>query len=182
MTQTELLYQLEYDLRGVLEDVRNNLVPLPEQNLQHRPEALAWNALECIAHLNVYLDYYLPRIELAVHKAKARRWQGGGNVAYSGRGARAIRKVTSDKKFKTGKKYNLHQQALGTEVVKRFLINSEMILRSMQSAKDININKPKIRKLNGWTAKYSLANLLEYLVRHSQRHVSQAKRAAGTAV
>lgn len=178
MTQTELLYQLESDLRSVLEDVRNNLVPLPEQHLTHRPDALDWNALECIAHLNVFLDYYLPRVELSIHKAKARRWKGGGDVVYRGRGARIIRKVTSDKKYKTGKKYNLANLPLGTEVVKRFLINNEMLLRSLQAAKDININKPRIRKLNAWTASYSLANVMELLIRHSQRHVAQAKRAA----
>lgn len=178
MTQTALLSQLETDLRGVLEDVRTNLVSLSEQQLLHRPDEQAWNALECIAHLNVFLDFYLPRIELSIHKAKARRWQGGGDVEYTGRGARAIRRVSGEKKYKTGKKYNLSHLPLGTEVVKRFLINNEMFLRSLQSAKDVNINRPKVGKLNALTARYSLANLMEYLIRHSQRHVAQAKHAA----
>jgi hypothetical protein len=180
MTQAALLNQLENDLRAVLEDVRTHLSSLSEQALNQRPDELSWNALECFAHVNVYLDFYLPRIELAIHKAKARRWvnSGGEEVRYTGRGARAVRRASADKKYKTGKKYNFIHQPLSAAVIKRFLINSEMLLRSLQGAREVNINKPTVRKLNGWTASYNLGNLMEYLVLHSRRHVAQAKHAA----
>ena len=54
MTQTDLLEQLESDLRKLLEIARAQFAALPEEALQVRPQPERWNANECFAHLNAH--------------------------------------------------------------------------------------------------------------------------------
>ena len=74
MTQSELLDRLEFNLTDLLKQGRANFIDQPPEALLQRPSSEKWNAQECFAHLNAQFDYYIPRIELALHKAKARKW------------------------------------------------------------------------------------------------------------
>ncbi|MCC7506114.1 MAG: DinB family protein [Saprospiraceae bacterium] len=185
MTQKALLDRLETELRELLETVRGQIAPLPAEALLFRPAPSkpkgkeAWNIMECLAHLNAYADDYLAPIDLAIHKAKARRWTAAPDepVRYFGRGKRAIRRANpaNGKWLKSPKRYNFNAQNLSVDPVKSFIINSERLLRSIQIAREVDLNKPFIRKAHAWTGRYSLGNLLEYLVTHQRRHVQQAQ-------
>jgi hypothetical protein len=184
MMQNELLDRLEADLRKLLEAVRSGINDKPLNALQNRPSMGAWNAMECIAHLNIFLEMYLPHIERAVHLSKARSWQQGHLVKYTWMGRRATRKadLAHFRPRKTPKKYDFFGNNLGPDVIKTFLINSERLLRNIQAAREIDINRAKI----GWGPsgffKLTLGNTLEWLVLHAQRHVLQAQRATNSAL
>ena len=184
LTQQNLLDRLETELREILETARTQIAPLPAEALQFRPAPSrpkakeSWNILECLAHLNAFSEQYFSRIDLAIHKAKARKWLASADapVKYYGRGKRAIRRAdpNNGKWLKSPKVYNFSGKALGNEVVKTFIINAERLLRTIQIARDVDLNRPKVRKAHAWRGKYSLGNLLEYLVTHQQRHLQQA--------
>lgn len=179
MTQNELLDRLETELRDLLEIVRTRLAEKPLEALQIRRDQSTWNPLECIAHLNAFLELYMPRIERAVHLSKARRWQPDGYVRYTWTGRRVINKanLTNTKASRTAKRYDFHHKQMGKEIIKTFIINSERLLRNIQAARGVDINKAKI----GWGPsgffKLTLGNIMEWLVLHGQRHVLQAKNA-----
>ena len=174
--QNDLLNRLEIDLRDLLEMVRTRLADAPAEALQQRRDMNAWNALECIAHLNVFQEMYLPRIERAIHLSKARRWKPASDVRYTMVGRRVTKNadLAHYKPRKTPKRYDFAHLPLGKEVIKTFLINSERLLRNIQAAREVDINKAKI----GWGPsgffKLTLGNTLEWLVLHGQRHVQQA--------
>jgi hypothetical protein len=178
MTQDELLTRLEADTRELLEQVRTRIAPLDPAELQYRKSTESWNILECFAHLNAFSDVYLSRIELAIHKSKARSWSPDGEVRYTGRGRRALRRAdpTNPKRYRTRKRYDFSHQPLGPETVKAFIINAEMLLRLLRAARAVDLNRARIRKAHAWTGSYRLGNLLEWLVRHAQRHVRQAEK------
>lgn len=181
MSQQDLLNLLETELRALLEEARTHFANLDPVTLQRRPDPDAWNILECFAHLNRYAEDYIPGLERAIHKAKARRLGPGYDVRYSGRGRRAIRRADpgNEKKYKSAKYYNFKQQPIGSETVKSFIINSERLLRIVQSARSVDVNRAMVPKMHAWIGKYSVANLLEFLVTHSRRHFQQAKRILG---
>ncbi len=177
--QKDLLNRLETELRDVLEIVRNQIANQSDEALQARRDLNAWNALECFAHVNVFLDMYLPRVERAIHLSKARRWQPAEKVQYTMTGRRVTKNASLANPIprKTPKRYDFAHQPMGKEVIKTFLINSERLLRNLQAAQEVDINRAKI----GWGPsgffKLTLGNTLEYLVLHGQRHVHQAKNA-----
>lgn len=180
MIQEDLPGRLEKELHDLLEMVRTRLSGQPLETLQLRPDNSGWNALECFAHLNVFLEMYLPRIEKAIHLTKARNWQPDNTTRYT-RVAKKILKradLNNGKAFKTPKRYDFYGQPLNHDPLKSFLINSERLLRNIQAVHAVSLNRAKI----GWGPsgffKLTLGNTLEWLVLHSQRHVMQAFRAA----
>lgn len=181
MTQTELLDRLETDLRDVLDIVRSRIADQPLQALQVRAGAGVWNALECVAHLNIFLEMYLPRIERCIHLSKARQWQPGSDVRYTWTGKRIVRNadIAHFKPRKTPKRYDTFDRFLGKEIIKTFIINTERLLRNIQAAREVDLNRGMI----GWGPseffKITLGNNLEWMVVHAQRHVLQAKTALG---
>lgn len=185
MTQKALLDRLEIEVRDMLEQARHQIAPLPSDALLFRPgpsnpkEKPRWNILECLAHLNAFSDDYFAHIELSIHKAKARQWLSApdAEVRYFGRGKRAIRRAdpNNGKRYKATKRYNFAGREFAPEVVKIFIINSERLLRLLQLSREIDLNRARIRKAHAWTAKYSLGNLLEFLVVHQRRHLNQAQ-------
>lgn len=182
MTQKELLDRLESDLKDVMDTVRSALSGQSADVLKQRPAPESWNALECFAHLNIFLERYIPAIERVIHLAKARRWSPSDRVSYTMTGRRVIGKAarSNSRPGKTPKRYNFIHQPVGQEVIKSFLINSERLLRNIQAAKEVDLNRPRI----GWGPsrffKLTLGNMLEWLVEHSHRHVTQASKAART--
>ena len=177
MTQPELLDRLESDLSELLKLVRANFVEQPLAALAKRPSPEKWNAQECFAHLNAQFDYYLPRIELALHKAKARRWLPVQERRSNWFGRRAVRAANptplrprrSRKAIDPSKLLNVRPNE-----VKIFLINLEMMLRLLRQAREVDTNMPRIQPMQWSLFKFTLGDLLEYLVLHAKRHVSQA--------
>lgn len=178
LMQEELLNRLETDLRSIQDLVRTQIADKPEEALKVRPDLNSWNSLECIAHLNLFMEMYLPRIEKSIHLAKARSWKPGNQLKYTGTAKRVLRQANpaNNKPRKTAKRYDFIHQPIGTEVIKPFLINNERLLRNVQASRVVDLNKAKI----GWGPsgfyKVTLGNCLEWLVLHSQRHLQQAMR------
>jgi len=181
MTQPELLDRLESDLSELLKLVRANFAEQPQAALLLRPAPEKWNAQECFAHLNAQFDYYLPRIELALHKAKARRWLPVQERRSNWFGRRAVRAANpaplrprrSSKAIDPSKLLNVRPNE-----VKVFLINLEMMLRLLRQAREVDTNMPRIKPMQWSISKFTLGDLLEYLVLHAKRHVSQASVAS----
>jgi len=181
MTQHALLDRLESELRETLEQVRTYITRAPDEALRLRPDPTQWTALECFAHLNAFSDAYLARMELAIHKAKARKWLSVEPFRYTGRGNRAIQRAgpANGKQYKTAKRYDFNHLPMGAEQVKSFSINAERLLRILNLAREVDLNRPRIRKAHSWIGEYTLGNLLEFLVAHTRRHVAQAMRTIG---
>jgi len=184
MTQSELLDRLEADLNELLKQVRTRFADQPREALLRHPAMGGWNAQECFAHLNAQFDWYLPRIELALHKAKARRWLPAPQRESNWFGRRAIRAVDpanlgkklrhSPKAINPSKLLNVRENE-----VKVFLINIELMLRLLRQAREVDTNKPTIKPMHWSVSSFLLGDLMEYLVLHAQRHLLQAKNSVG---
>jgi hypothetical protein len=181
MTQNTLLERLDAELRQLLDTLRTRLAPLDDAALQYRSAPEAWNALECFAHLNAYADRYIPRMELAIHKAKARNWKPEERLRYTAAGSRFIRRAdpANTKPRKAAKTYNFHRQPLGREPLKRLIINVERLLRIVQMAREVDLNRAKVGRGKSGFFTLTLGNALEWTTLHTQRHVGQAGRHLG---
>lgn len=180
MAQSELLDRLESDLTDLLKQVRAQFSDQPLEALLLHPAPEKWNALECFAHLNAQFDYYLPCIERAIHKSKARKWLAAAHERQSNWfGRRAIRAADparmAEKAHRSPKRIDPFKLLKTREnEVKVFLINIEVLLRFLRQAREVDINRPTIKPMRWHIFSFLLGDLLEYLVLHAQRHVLQA--------
>lgn len=181
MTQTDLLDRLESDIRRLLEQTRTRLAVLPEEALLARTQPERWNAMECFAHLNAHFDYFLPRIELSIHKSKARAWAAVDKRRHTWMGKLAIRAADPNNMGKTRRKSHKRidpkKRSLRQNEVKAFLINCEMLLRLVQQARQIDLNKARVKHFRWPGFRFALGDLFEYMVLHAQRHFIQAEAA-----
>lgn len=179
MTQTDLLDRLESDLRSLLEQARTQFATLPEEALQVRTQPERWNALECFAHLNAHFDYFLPRIELSIHKSKARAWAPADQIRHNWIGLWAIRAVNPENmgasRRKSPKRIDPKRLNIRQHELKAFLINCEMLLRLVQQCRQVNLNKAKVKHFRWPGFHFLLGDLLEYIVLHVKRHFIQAQ-------
>ena len=184
MTQSELINRLESDLTELLRQVRAEFAEQPREALLFRYAPEKWNVQECFAHLNAQFDYYLPRIELALHKAKARRWIPGPERESNWLGRRAIHAV--DPAYLTEKRRRSPKSIDPSKLlpvreneVKVFLINIELMLRLLRQAREVDLNRPTIKPMRWRLSSFQLGDLMEYLALHAQRHLRQAQAALG---
>lgn len=181
MSQSELLDHLEESLQQLLKEVREHFSNTSLTDLKHRPSAEQWSALDCFAHLNAQFEGYLSRIELALHKAKARKWTPVPDRRSNWLGNNAIRKAdpSNNKPAKSHKSINpLKKLPVRDTELKAFLINAEMLLRLLRQAREVDINNATVKPLRWSLYRFRLGDLLEYLVLHARRHFLQAKEAA----
>jgi hypothetical protein len=178
MTQSALLDVLDTDLRALLETIRTQVLPVDPAVISRTADPKRWSALECFDHLNRSYADYLDKIELSIHKAKARQWsaQPNAEIRYNMVGREAIRWVMpgNKRRFKTATRYNpaSKNKVASPAAVKSFLIHAE--IRLLQLAREVDLNRAQVGFALLPIVKYRLGNLLEFMVRHGQRHTIQA--------
>lgn len=178
MTSDELLDSVEQTLRQALAEVRTHLAAQPIELLRQRPSPEAWNALECLAHLNAYARDYLPLMHRAIHLAKARQWAPVPEVHISAAGRRLLSRADTHKPFQSKHKYDFFAHSLDRDTLKSFLIYTEQLLRIVREARQVNLNRCRVSCPGCWFRRYPLGNLLEFLARHTAKHLGQALHAA----
>ncbi|MDX1912776.1 MAG: DinB family protein [Saprospiraceae bacterium] len=176
MSQSELLARLENDLSDILKRVRTGFAERPKEALLLRTKPDKWNILDHFAHLNAQFDYYLPRIELALHKAKARQWRQDTERRSNWLGRRAIRSADpvymdvnprrSPKNIDPKRTLTVREHEL-----KAFLINIELLLRLVKQAQEVDLNRAKVKPMRWSLYAFLSGDLFEYLTLHTQRHL-----------
>jgi hypothetical protein len=185
MTQNALLDSIEIEIRELLELVRANFVRIDASLLEKSPNPKSWNALQCFAHLNGYSDYYYPRIELAIHKGKARQWlsKQGDEMESNWIGRRSIKSADPSnlgkKRSKASKRFNFINKPTRGSEVKSFIINCEVMLRYIRMAREVDLNRVTVPLAQANFLKLRLGDLLHFMVLHARRHVIQAGNVAG---
>src|SRR5688500_17185311 len=120
MQSTQLLQSLTGQTRTIIERAEQ-LKALDLATLTWKQDSSTWNILECLEHLNLYGDYYLPVIENQISQAKVpaeATFTPGLLGNYFAKAMLPGKKMT---KMKTFKDKNPLDAALGKDVINRFL-------------------------------------------------------------
>lgn len=144
--------------------------------LNRKPSVNAWSILECLEHLNRYAAFYLPEIEKHLNgndTNAARVFKSGfiGNYL-----VKMVIPGKNSKKMKTFSDMNPSGSSLKTDVVDAFIASQLTLLKQLEKAKNLNINKAGIPVTFTALIKLKLGDALRFMVYHNQRHVEQALR------
>ncbi|WP_020568624.1 DinB family protein [Neolewinella persica] len=158
---------------------------LESSTLHQRPRPDAWNALECLAHLNHYGDFYLPEIQTRIKETKhdqpadtfTSSWLGNKFAAGMKPGEKT-REITT---FKSADPRN-SEKILNHDTVQEFIRQQEEILKLLQQARSVNLTRTKTGISISNLIKLRLGDTLRVVIYHNWRHVVQAQRAVGAGV
>lgn len=151
---------------------------MPAELLQYRPAEGSWTVLECLEHLNLYGDFYLPEIEksmLAQQHSPARSTFRPGIIGNYFAGLMKVSEHKKLKKMASPKDKNpIHAQP-GITSLDRFLKQQERWtkLLNMAAAADLGKTKTAISLTSLLTLK--LGDTFRFCIYHIERHVLQAE-------
>lgn len=153
---------------------------LDTQTLNYKERADQWSALECIEHLNLYGDYYLPEIEKRILAQKpvttASIFKSGVLGNYF---ANMMQAAAKPGKMKSPSDKNPVNSLLTMTTLDRFIKQQERLKALLIQARQTDLTKTKTSISISKLIKLRLGDTFRFLIYHIDRHVKQAQRAAG---
>ena len=168
-------------IRELLEITRKNikyaesLKDKSADELNYREKEGSWSVLECLEHLNLYGDFYIPEIKKVLQKAKessAPIFKSGllGNYF-----AVSMLPKKGFNKVKTFKDKNPLGSSLNRKVIQRFIHQQLEMIELLNKATVVDLNKVKTAISITTLLKLKLGDTFRFVINHNIRHIEQAK-------
>jgi hypothetical protein len=148
------------------------------EQLNFRKNIDQWSILQCLEHLNLYGDFYLPEIEKQIlantntpHRAMFKSGLIGNYFAN-------LMKVQNGKikKMKSPKDKAPSPSALTVTTVDRFLKQQERLKVLLNQARTIDLVRTKVPISLTTYIRLRLGDTFRFFIYHIERHVLQAER------
>lgn len=173
--------QLLNDLIKITEQNQADLAFLAQCNaeeLNKRSSQDSWSALECLEHLNIYSDYYIPEMKKTIQKSKYKEPSGQFKSGLLGNYfVKMVGPLDQSKKMKTLSASNPIGSSINSSSLKRFQDYQVKTLDLLKNAKDVDLAKNKIGISIAPWLKIKLGDALRVVIMHNKRHVIQALKA-----
>jgi hypothetical protein len=147
--------------------------------LQSKETPEKWSALECLEHLNLYGDFYLPEIEKRIFAAQQSNqnqiFKSGLLGDYSAKSMQI--KNGNISKMNTFKEMNTNNSVLDIKCLERFLKQQERMKTLLAAAEKIDLNKVKTSISISKFIKFKIGDTFRFIIYHNQRHIIQAENA-----
>jgi hypothetical protein len=141
-------------------------------NWKESPES--WSILECLEHLNLYSDFYIPAIAHAISTSKFKNdpfFKSGVLGNYFAQSMLPKEKLNKMKTFKD--KNPLNSTLDSTAVLGRFIQQQTDMLQWLERAKKVSLNTVKTEiTLTKWV-KLKLGDTFRFVINHNIRHIKQ---------
>lgn len=176
-TNTRLIDELLLIIETTTAAAKKFKTLTPEQlNYKKGPES--WSILECIEHLNLYGDFYLPEIQQQILKAGKVSPDSVFKSGWLGNYFANSMKVKNGKvnKMKTFKDKNPLNSQLTVTTIDRFLKQQQLLASLLTQARTINLTATKTAISISKLIKLRLGDTFRFVVYHIERHLQQAER------
>jgi hypothetical protein len=147
------------------------------EKLIRRERQDAWNALECLEHLNRYGDFYLPEIEKSIHSSDSKPAAQFKSGWLGGILAKSMEPKEKVNKVKTFKSKNPLHSHLDVSVIDVFLEQQYKTMELLKAVERVNINSVRVKTSISPLLRLRLGDTLQFMINHVLRHVKQADNA-----
>ena len=155
----------------------NSLKTNSKEQLNWKLNQESWSPLECLQHLNLTLNFYIPEIKKRIESSSIPSSNSFKGSYLGNRFASSMLPKEKMKKVNTFKKVNPINSELNKEnVIGTFIHHQKQLLELLNKAKDKNLTKIKTSTLLP-LLKLRLGNTLQLVTYHNERHIMQAKKA-----
>lgn len=156
------------------------LKDLSDEDLHHRVQAGSWNVLECLEHLNLYGNFYLPEIARRMNESKTQaseEFKSGWLGNYF-----ALSMLPKEKlnKMKTFKKMNPIHLTVNREVINTFISQQQKLLGLLKEGRGVNLTRVKTAISITRMIKFRLGDTFRFVIYHQVRHIRQAENVLNT--
>ena len=175
MQSEKLIQSLLEQTREIINQVEQ-LRSYDFQTLTWRENELSWNILECLAHLNLYGDFYLPEIERTIKSSTTKaelEFKSGFLGSYFAKSMLPKEKLN---KMKTFKDKNPLNATLDKSVIDTFINQQIKLLELLNQSRKVSLNKVKIPTSISSLITLKLGDTFQFFINHIKRHLAQIER------
>ena len=172
MKTEQLIQNLIEQTRQILNKAIR-LESMDTATLTWKHEQSAWNILECLEHLNLYGDYYLPEIEQSIKKSTAKSvadFKSGWLGNYFAKSMLPKEKLN---KMKTFKDKNPINRELDKTTIEKFITQQEKLLNLLNASQQVDLNKIRIKTSISNLIRLKLGDTFQFYINHIIRHLAQ---------
>lgn len=136
----------------------------------------SWSALECLEHLNLYGNFYLPEIKNRIERSNTKattEFKSGWLGNYF---AQSMLPKENLNKMKAFKSMNPIHSSLSKNTVMIFIDQQKQLLDLLNASRNVNLNKVKTNISITTLIKLKLGDTFRFFIYHNKRHVVQAQK------
>lgn len=170
----ELLQDLTGRTKEVLAEAEMFKIRSTE-DLNWRPAPKKWSVLECLEHLSLYGDFYLPEIEKVIRLSKFPAEPTFKSGLLGNYFANMMLPRERMGKMRTFKDKNPLGSQLDKSTLGRFIEQQHKILELLQEASQKDLTRTKTGTSISGYIQLKLGDTFRVVVFHNQRHIAQAK-------
>jgi len=153
-----------------------NLLLKTDAELNKRLTNESWSVLECLEHLNLYGNFYLPEIKNRIETSTTKpstEFKSGWLGNYFAQSMLPKEKLNKMKAFKS---MNPIHSSLSKNTVTVFIDQQKQLLDLLNASRNVNLNKVKTSVSITTLIKLKLGDTFRFLIYHNKRHVVQAQK------
>lgn len=144
------------------------------EELNWKTDEQNWSILECLKHLNLYGDFYIPEITTRIENSNTSHKENFKTGFLGNYFAKSMLPREKLNKMKTFKDKNPIGSNLDLETIDQFITQQNHILKLLDNSRKIDLNKTKTSiSISKWI-KLRIGDTFRIVVYHNDRHVEQA--------
>lgn len=174
--QSEKLTQMLLEQSRQIINQAEKLQSYDLNTLTWKENEISWSILECLEHLNLYGDFYLPQIEKEIKNSTTKtdlEFKSGVLGNYFAKSMLPKEKLN---KMKTFKDKNPLNAQLDKSVIDRFINQQIKLLELLNQSRNVSLNKVKINTSISNLIKLKLGDTFQFFINHIIRHLNQIDR------
>ena len=179
---TPQLQAIADELRAAQRRLHRLAHDVPPERWRRRPAPDRWSVGECVEHLNLTGEAYIPLLRAAIEEGRAGGLTGSGPFRRDPLGWLLWRIMAPPVRFmrtKTAAPFVPTGGRSAAELVARFDALQEGQLECVRAADGLALDRIRVSSPFDPRASYNLYAAFSILPRHQERHIWQAERAAG---
>ena len=145
-----------------------------------RPNSSSWSAAECLSHLSISTEMFLPVLETALEDARKRGLlltKGGLKMDVIGRVLRWFLEPPIRQRVKTTARFVPRSVRAKAEAFGEFAALQSKLAEQLAAARDLDLSRVKIVSPFDKRVRYNVYSAFRILVAHQRRHLWQAEQA-----
>jgi hypothetical protein len=170
---------LEKELNDALKRAQDLVASTEPRLFTVRPRLSAWSAAECIAHLSISSEMFIPVLRQAIDEARRNNVTGEKepSMDFLGRILRWFLEPPVHSRMKTPARFVPKAIRAKAEAINEFSTLQRQIIELLHSAQSIALSKVKLVSPFDKRVKYNLYSAFRIIAAHQRRHLWQAEQA-----
>jgi len=168
----QLLIEQTKEIINQVENLKNDDL----KTLTWKENKTSWSVLECLEHLNLYGDFYLPEIDRKIKNSNTKKETEFKNGFLGNYFAKSMLPKENLNKMKTFKDKNPLNANLDKSVIDKFINQQVKLLDLLDQSRSVSLNKVRIETSISSLIKLRLGNTFQFFINHNIRHIKQIDR------